>query len=102
MKISRRKNRGLIAAVLAELCKEYRANRNVHADAERIRAADDFQKSLLRKLFHKDAVLGQKSCVMQADADFQKAFEFRTVRARKTEMRNFLGNRRLFFLGAKI
>ena len=61
-------NGGLVAAVLAELCKEHCADRNVHTHAERVRAANDFKQTLLCQLLAKDAVLGQEPCMVNADA----------------------------------
>ena len=58
MKVPCRKDGCLVATVFAELRKEDRADWNVHADAERIGPANDFQETLLRKLFAEDAVLG--------------------------------------------
>ena len=49
----------LVAAVLAELREEYCADGDVHAYAERVGAADDFQQAFLGELFAEDAVLGQ-------------------------------------------
>ena len=49
----------LVAAVLAQLREEYRADRHVHAHAERVGAADDLQQAFLCEFFAEDAVLGQ-------------------------------------------
>ena len=71
----------LVAAVLAKLRKENRADRHVHAYAKRICAADDFEQPLLGEFFAEDAVLGQKSSVVQSDALLKPALDIRTVRA---------------------
>ena len=43
VEISGGQNSRLVATVLAELRKQYRSNWNIHAHAERVGAADDFE-----------------------------------------------------------
>ena len=92
----------LVAAVLAELRKEDRADRNVHAYAERVRAADDLEKPLLGELFAEDAVLGQEPCVVDADALLEPALDIRAVWTRKTDLFNGFVDLGLFFFGAEV
>ena len=63
-------NCSLVAAVLAELRKQHRSNRHVDANAERISAANDLEQPFLCEFFAENAVLGQKSGVMEPDALF--------------------------------
>ena len=67
VKISRGQNSRLVTTVLAELRKQNRSNRHIHAHAQRIGTANDLEQTLLRKFFAENAILGQKSRMVQTD-----------------------------------
>ena len=74
-------NGRLVATVLAELRKEHSADRNVHAHAERVRTANDFEQTLLCEFFAENTILRQEPCVMNADALLEPTLDIRTIRA---------------------
>lgn len=92
----------LVAAVLAELREKHRSNGNIHADAQCVRAANDFKQALLRKFFAENAVLGQKSCVVQANALLEPALDFGAVGAAEADFLDGVVNRLFFFFSAKV
>src|ERR687883_143343 len=101
MEIPRRQDGRFVAAVFAELGEEDRTDGHVHADAQRVRSADDLEQSLLRQFFHQNPVLGQKSRVMQSDALTYPALEVGTIGTGKPESFQCMGDAGLFLLGAK-
>ena len=68
VKIPRAEDDRLLPVKLAQPREQHGADGHVDADAERIRAADDFEQALLRELLDQHAILGQQSRVMQPDA----------------------------------
>jgi len=50
VKIPRAQNAALLAVKFAQPREQHRANRHVDANAERVRAADDLEQTLLREL----------------------------------------------------
>ena len=85
VEIARGEDADFLAAELAELREEHRADRHVDADAERIGPADDLEQSLLRELFDEDAILWQEPGVVQTDAVPQPLLDLRTVGAAELE-----------------
>ncbi len=57
-----------LAAVFAEAGEEDGADGDVHADAEGIGAADDFEEAALGELLDENAVFGEEASVVDADA----------------------------------
>ena len=81
LEVADAEDRRLLAVELAELREEHRADRDVHADAERVGAADDLEEALLRELLDEQAVLGKEARVMDADAVPHEALDLLAVRA---------------------
>ncbi len=85
VKIARAQDAGLLAVEFAQLGEEHGADGDVDADAQRVRAADDFEQPLLRQLLDQDAVFGQQPGVMQPDAVPQPFLDVRPVGAGELE-----------------
>jgi hypothetical protein len=88
---------GLLAVELAQLGEEDRADRDVHADAERVRAADDGEEPLLCEAFDEAAVLRQQPGVVDAEAVPNEARDVFAVGRVEAESRE-LGEDRLLLL----
>src|SRR4051812_48358015 len=58
---------GLLAVEFAQLREEHGTDRDVHADAERVRPADDLEMTLLREALDEPPVLRKQARVMQTD-----------------------------------
>src|SRR6185295_10001190 len=80
LEVADRKGRDLLAVELRELGEEDGADRDVHPDAESVRARDDAQEPLLRELLDEEAIFGQQAGVMDADAEREIAPELLAVR----------------------
>ena len=102
VKIACGQNGCLVSAVFAELRKENCADRDVYTDTERVRSADNFEKSLLSELFAENAVFGQKSCVVETNALFEPTLDIRAVWACKTDFLDGFVYRLFLFLGAQV
>src|SRR5258706_205989 len=102
MKVPRAQDARLLPVELAELGEEHRADRHVDTDAERVRAADDFEQSLLRKLLDEDAILRQQPRVMQSDAVAQPFLDVGSVGTAELESFERAANRRLLLARADV
>ena len=102
VEITRGKDCSLVAAVLAELRKEYRSNGHVYAHAQCIRSANDPEQTFLGQLFAENAVLGQKSRMVQANTLLEPALDFGTVGAAESDFLDGIVNRLFFFFSAKV
>ncbi len=101
-KVAHAEDRRLFPVVFPELRKHHRANRHVDADAERVRATDQFEQPVLRELLHEDAILRQQSRVVHADAVAQPTLHFFAIRAREPHAFQHLRDGGLFFLRAHV
>ena len=63
-------------------------------DAQRVRAADDFEQAFLRELLDQHAIFRQQPGVMQPDAVPQPFLDVRTVRAGELEAFQRVGDGR--------
>src|SRR5690606_23896677 len=88
--------------VLEKLGEQYRPDRHVHADPERVGAADDFQKTLLGELLNKHPILRQQTRVMDADAVPQQFRHFLPVGAAEIRILESLGNALLLLAGTEV
>ena len=79
MKIPRAQDAGLLAVILAQSREQHGADRHIDADAERVRAADDFEQTFLCELLDQHAILRQQPGVMQSDAVSQPLLDLRPV-----------------------
>jgi hypothetical protein len=77
VEVAHRQDLGLVAVVLAELGEHHGAQRNVHAHAERVRAADDLEQPLAGQPLHHAPVLGQHARVVHAHAVVHEAPQLR-------------------------
>ncbi len=102
MEVPGAEDAGLLAVVLAELGEEHRADGDVDAHPERVRAADDLEQAFLGQPLHEDAVLGQESRVVEPDAVAQPALEVRPVGAVELAALQGLGDGGLLFPGADV
>src|SRR5688572_3089733 len=84
-------DRRLLAIEFAEPREEHRPNGHVHADAERVGAADDLEEPFLRELLYEQAVLRKEPRVMHADAVTDEALDLLAVR--RVETRTSFGER---------
>ena len=102
VKIPRAQDAGLLAVELAQPREQHGADRHVDADAERVRAADDLEQSLLRELLDEHAIFRQQAGVMQPDAVPQPFLDFRAVRAGELEAFQRVGDRGFFLARADV
>ena len=102
MEIACGENAGLLPVELAQPGKEHGADGHVDADAQRVRATDDFQQSLLRELLDEDAILRQQPRVMQADAMPQPFLDLSAVWAGEFEAFDRAGDGGLFLARADV
>ena len=70
---------GLLSVELAELREQHGPDRDVHADAQRVGAADDLEEALLRQPLDEQAVPRQEPRVVDADPVAQEALELLAV-----------------------
>ena len=77
----------LFAVELEELREEHRADRDVDADAERVRPADHLEQALLRELLDEQPVFREQARVVQTDAVSEKALHVLAVRGVEFETR---------------
>ena len=68
MKITRGQNRDFFAVEFREAGEEDCSNGNIHADAESVRPANDFQEALLRELLDEDAIFWKQSGMMKTNS----------------------------------
>jgi hypothetical protein len=68
LELAHREDARLLAVVLAELGEEHGSNGDVDPHAERVGPRHHLEEPGLRQLLHQEAVLGQESRVVQADA----------------------------------
>ena len=102
MKIARAQDAGLLSVIFAQPREQHGANRHVDADAERVRAADDFEQTLLRELLDQHAILRQQPGVMQPDAVPQPLLDVRPVGAAELESFERVGDRGFFLARANV
>ena len=81
LEVADREEPDLRAVELRELREEDGADRDVHADAERVGPADDVEEPLLRELLDEQPVLREEPGVVDADAEGEEAAELLAVRA---------------------
>src|SRR5262249_23583812 len=75
------------AAVFREASEKDGADRDVDANAEGVGAADDFKEAALGETLDKDAVFGEQTGVVEANAVAEKFLQVRAVRA--VELKTF-------------
>ncbi len=93
---------GHLAAVeLGQLGEEHSSDRDVDADAERIRAGNDLQEAFLGELFDLQPIPGEQASVVYADAEGQEALELPTVGGVETSIADGLGDGGALFAGRK-
>ena len=85
MEIPRAQDAGLLAVILAQAREQHGADGDVDADAEGVRAADDFEQALLRQLLDQHPVLRQQPGVVQPDPVLEPFSDIRTVGAGELE-----------------
>ena len=71
---------------LRELREEDRPDRDVHADAQRVGAADDVEEPLLRELLDEEAVLRQEAGVVDPDPEREESPELLAVGGREAPL----------------
>ena len=90
LELAHREDRDLLAVELAELVEEHAADRDVHADAERVRPADHAQQAALRQALHQQPVAREHAGVVHADAEAEPAREVLPEGRIEAESYNFV------------
>src|SRR6185369_415745 len=85
LEVADRENGRFLAVEFGEAGEENGADGDVDADAQRIGAADDPEQALLRELLHEQAVFGEQTRVVDADAEGEEAAELLAVRRVEAE-----------------
>ena len=75
VELARAQTAHFVAVELRERGEHNGVDGHVDAHAERVGSADDGENALLGELFHQQAITGQHSCVMHADAAAEQAFQ---------------------------
>ena len=102
VEIPRAENAGLLPVELAQLGEQHRADGDVDAHAQRVRAADDLEQAALGELLDEHAILRQQARVMQTDAVPQPLLDVGTVGTAELEAFHRAAQRRLFLAGADV
>ena len=85
MELPHRQQTGARPVVLAELREQHRADRDVHAHAERVGAADQLEQTFAGEPFDEQAVAGQQAAVMDPDPGAEKSAEVAPERGVESE-----------------
>ncbi len=99
VKIARAEDGGFVTVIFAEACEENRADGHVDADAEGVGAANDLEQAALGETLDEDAIFGQETGVMQADAVAQPALDLGSIRTAETVAFELPRNGGFFFAG---